>query len=109
MSRGGKTSDSFVDTGLLRDHVSKLHRERKIAYELYENVSMLKSISDPTISYQYNSILRDIAQLIEYFNKMADVLSHVSDDAVQLSYELGELIENDTENIHRITSNTYML
>lgn len=99
----------FVDTGLLRDHVSKLREEKKIASELYENVVAMKSLSDPTIAYQYDSIIRDIEQMIEYFDRMAISLAHIDDEAVQLSHVLKDLIEDDTENVRRTTSNTYML
>ncbi len=109
MSKGGNYGGTFVDTGLLRDHVSKLRREKNIVSELYANVRAMRNLSDPTISYQYNSILRDIEQMIEYFERMASVLAHVDDEAVQLSLELRNLIESDTENTHRTISKTIML
>ena len=99
----------FVDTGLLRDHVSKLREEKKVAARLYENVAAMKNVSDPTVSYQYDPVLRDIEQLMEYFGRMANLLDHIVDDAVQLSLVLSTLVEDDTELTRRIASHAFML
>lgn len=104
-----KRDHTYVDTGYLRDHVSKLREERKIAVRLYDNVAAMKRCDDPNKAYQYNSILRDINQMIQYFDRMSSILSNVCDDAVHLSHELGNIIENDTERTRRITSDTFML
>lgn len=104
-----KRNNSFVDTGYLRDHVSKLREQKKIASKLYDNVSYMKRNDDPNNAYQYNSVLRDINQMIQYFDRMAAVLSKACDDAVQLSYDLGDVIESDTENVRRTLSKTFML
>ena len=105
MSRYG----SFVDTGFLRNHISELRREKQIALELHENVKNMKGLSDPTVSYQYDSILRNIEQLIEYFDRMAKSLSHIDDEAVQLSQKLGSIIENDTELTEKKVSSKFVL
>lgn len=109
MSNGHKKNCLFVDTGLLRDHVSKLHEEKKLAIGLYENVNAMKTGSDLTISHRYNSILRDIEQLIEYFSRMADLLADIDDDAVHLSHRLHILLEDDTERIRHVSSKNFML
>ena len=109
MSKGGNESGLFVDTGLLRDHVSKLRNEKKIASQLYANTVAMKGLDVQNSSYQYDLILRDIDQLVVYFKKMADLLDHVDDEAVQLSRMVGGMIENDSERIQKIVSNTFML
>lgn len=109
MSKGFNKNSLFVDTGLLRDHVSKLREEKKLAIRLYENVAAMKRVSDPTISYQYNPILRDIEELMEYFGRMANLLDSIADDAIQLSHEIGALIEDNTELTRQVTSNNFML
>lgn len=100
---------SFVDTGLLRDHVSKLRQQKKIASRLYENVAAMKRLSDPSVAYQYNSILRDIQQMIDYFDRMAKELDHIGDEAVELSHRIGEMIEDSTEKTRRTISKNFML
>lgn len=102
-------NDYFVDTELLRDHVSKLKRQKKLAYLLYDNINAMKQYSDPSMSYQYNSVLRDVEQLIQYFEKMAETLDHIDDKAVQLSQTIGDIIEDDTERLRRKTSEIFML
>ena len=99
----------FVDTGLLRDHVSKLREERKLACKLYDTVLAMRRMSDPSVAYQYNSILRDVEQLIEYFGRMADLLSTASDEAVQMSRQIGSLIQDETEYAHHVTNQNIML
>ena len=109
MIKGYNKNGLFVDTGFLRDHVSKLRQEKKIASELYENVKNMKNLSDPTVAYQYDSILRDIQQLIDYFAKMADSLAHIEDEAIQLSQEINQLIEDGTDETNRRVSQELML
>lgn len=99
----------YVDTGLLRDHVSKLREEKKLASRLYENVVVMKAMADPMESYRYDAVLRDVAQLIEYFEAMAKQLTHVADDAVQLSNHLRGMIEDSTELSRRITDAEILL
>ena len=99
----------FVDTGYLRDHVYKLREQKKLASRLYESVAAMKQNSDPSVSYQYNAVLQDIEQLVEYFNRMARSLSEVEDHAILLHHELGELIQDDTDKLRRTVSNTFML
>ena len=109
MSKGYNKNGLFVDTGLLRDHVSKLREERKLASRLYESVAAMKSGADPTVAYQYDPILRDIERMAAYFGRMADTLSHVCDDANQLSKELGAMIKNESDLTRYISSKNFML
>jgi len=109
VSNGGNHSGTFVDTELLRDHVSKLREEKKIALKLYENVRAMKALSDPANAYQYDSILRNVEQMLEYFDRMYKVLDNVEDDAVQLSHELTRMMEDDTYDTRHIVSKSIML
>lgn len=87
----------FVNEGLLRDHVTKLHKQKKDALTLYERVVSMKELCDPIDLYKYDSILSDVNQLILYFDKMAEILAHIDDESVLLSMKLGSLILKDTE------------
>ena len=99
----------YVDTGLLRNHISKLREEKKLASRLYENIAVMKTVADPMVAYQYDSVLRDIEQVIEYFNAMANQLAHIADEAVQLSQELRDMIEDSTDLSQHITSKNFVL
>ena len=93
----------------MRDHVSQLREQRKLAARLYEKVKAMKDLCDPSVAYQLDPILNRAAELKDYFRKMADLLSRVDDDAVQLSLELGNLIEDETARTRHASSQAFML
>lgn len=99
----------YVDTGLLRDHVSKLREEKKLASRLYENVTVMKTLADPMNAYRFDPVLRDVAQLIEYFDAMANQLTHVDAEAVRLSNSVRGVIEDNTDLTRRITDENFLL
>lgn len=105
----GNNNGLYVDTGLLRDHVSKLREEEKLATRLYENIVDMKVAADPMETYQYDSLLRDIEQMISYFNAMANLLAHIADEAVQLSHELRGMIKDSTDLSQSITEKIFVL
>lgn len=105
----GYNNGLYVDTGLLRDHISKLQKEKKLASRLYENIVAMKTVTDPMATYQYDSVLRDIEQMIEYFNTMANQLAHIVDEAVQLSDELRGIIVDSTDLSRRIAAENFVL
>lgn len=108
MSSGYGKGGLFVDTGLLRDHVSKLRERKKTATRLYETVVAMKRMDDPGVAHRYNSVLREIQQLIEYFDRMAALLDNVSDDAVELSHRIESLLENSTDYTRRTISENFL-
>lgn len=109
MSKAYHKNGLYVDTGLLRDHISKLQEEKNLAYRLYEEIAVMKIAADPTAVYRYDSVLRDIAQMIEYFNTMANLLTRVDDEAVQLSKELRGVIKDSTELNQHIVAEKFVL
>ena len=109
MIKGSRHTGLFVDTGLLRDHVSKLREEKKMANRLYENLNAMRNADDPSVAYKYNSALRDTQRLAEYFSRMAEVFARIEDDAVELKNELGAMIKDDTAQLHNTVNNTFML
>lgn len=109
MSRSNNKNGLYVDTGLLREHISKLQEEKKLASRLYENIVAMKTVADPTVTYQYDSVLHEIEQVIEYFNAMANQLTHINDEAIQLSQELRGLIEDSTDLSQHITAESFVL
>lgn len=109
MSKGYNANGLYVDTGLLRDHVSKLQSEKKLASRLYQNIVFMKNLADPMVAHRYDSLLRDIKQLIEYFDAMSDQLARTADEATRLSYELRYEIKDSTELSQRIISKSFLL
>lgn len=100
---------SYVDAGLLREHVSKLREEEKLASRLHENIAVMKAAADPLAAYQYDSVLHDIEQMIRYFHAMANLLAQIDDEAVRLSDELRGIIEDSTVLSQRITADSFVL
>lgn len=110
MSTRTKDNNSmFVDIASLRDHISTLQEEKKIALRLYESVLITKNASEPEFQYQYDRILYNINQMIRYFDKMVETFEYIGEEAWRLSYELKGIIEKETENVRDITSRTFML
>lgn len=109
MSRGYNKNGVYVDTGLLRDHISKLRQENKLATELYDSISAMKAVSDSAVAYQYDMVLREIGQIIEYLNTMANQLARIEEEAAQLSYELRGMIEDSTDLSHHIITRSFVL
>ena len=109
MSKGHHKNGLFVDTRFLRDHVSKLYEEKKMAAKLYETVVAMKQHSDPADVQRYDSILQDVDALLEYFGRMARLFAEIDDDVVQLENSLGRMIEDDTNRVRHTVSSTFML
>lgn len=109
MSKGNHRTGVYVDVGLLRDHVSKLREEKKTAMKLYDSVVMMRECSELPAGGQYSAVLRDVNQLIEYFNRMARVLAEAEDEAIRISKEIGIAIEDETELTRHTSSQNYML
>lgn len=109
MSKDYHKNGLYLDTGLLRDHVSRLREEKKLASRLYENVVVMKTVADPMVAYQYDLVLRDIEQMIEYFNTMANQLAHIDDEAVRLSHEVRGMIEDSTDMSQRVAAESFAL
>lgn len=105
----GYNNGLYVDTGLLRDHISKLREEKKLASRLYESIAAMKTAADPMAAHQYDSVLGDIGQMIEFFKAMANQLDHIDDEAVQLSHELRGIIKDSTDLSQRITAENFVL
>ena len=97
MSKNGHKNGLYVDTGLLRDHISKIQKEKELAFRLYESVAAMKTVDDPTTESQYDTVLRNVDQLIEYFDGMINQLCRIHDEAIELSYELRGMIEDSTQ------------
>lgn len=109
MRKGHKHDGFFLDTGLLRDHVSKLQNQQKIAEGLRENLQAMQRVADPETYVQYKVVLRDVDLLCEYLTGMARALDNTGDEAVVLSREIAAMITDDTVQTRYISSNTFML
>ena len=94
----------FVNTGFLREHVLKLRTEKKIALELRENVEAMKYLVELDELYKIQAILRDIDMMIDYFEKMADSMDTIGNEAVYLSRTIGGIVQDDTDATKSVVS-----
>lgn len=108
MSKGNNNC-LYVDTGLLRDHISKLQEEKKLVSRLYESIVAMKTVADPMAAHQYDLVLRDIEKMIEYFNAMSKQLNYIADETVQLSNEIRSIIVDSTDLSRRIATENFVL
>lgn len=99
----------LVDTRYLRNHVSSIHEEKKIASQLHEHIALMRDMDDPNISQQYSLILYEIEQLISYFEKMANTLDLIEQEAMQTSRSIKKAIEHGTATTENVTSNSFQL
>ena len=109
MRKGYKSDGFFLDTGLLRDHVSKLQRQRKTAEQLRETIRQMQRVAEPETVAQYKAVLRDVDLLCAYFTRMAQALTQTGDEAVVLSREIAAMLEEDTAQTHHTVTNSIML
>jgi len=98
-----------VDTGLLREHVSVVLEEKRIAMELQSHVETLMRISGDSARPQYQSILNRIENLVLYYQKMADALETVGEDAVMLHREIASKLRDDNDEATHVVSQHLML
>ena len=109
MRKGYNTNGTFVDTGLLRDHVSKLRSEKRIASQLRDSIVAMRNSSDGTAYGSYNSVLRDVNQLIDYLERMARLFDEAEGQAARISYETAREIDRNIAETLRTSSNSFML
>ncbi len=109
MSTRYSSDGLFVDTRLLRDHVSKLREKKKTATRLYESVKGMRRADDPESAYRYRAILQEIDTLIEYFGRMAALLDNVGDDAVELSHKIQKIFEDGADYTRYTISENFLL
>lgn len=109
MRNGYKNDGFFIDTGLLRDHVSKLKNQRKIAEKLRESIQAMQRVAKPETFVQYKAVLREVDLLCEYLTRMVRALDHTGEKAVELSSKLTAMLVDDIEQTRHITSNELML
>lgn len=57
----------------------------------------MRNRCEPEDVYKYNSIIRDIDNIIEYFERMSRSLSHIADEATHLSRKINKIIEDGNE------------
>ena len=109
MRKGHKYDGFFLDAGLLRDHVSKLQNQRKIAERLRENLLAMQRVADPETFAQYTAVLRDVDLLCEYLTCMARALDNTGDKAVTLNREITAIIIEDAAHTRNVASHALML
>ena len=102
-------SGTFVNTGLLRDHVSTLQEERKTALQLRESLIAMRNNCDSADFSSFTPVLRNVNQLIEYLERMARFLAETEEKVIVISRETARQIEDQSLHIGHVSSSTFML
>ena len=97
-------SSYYFDTRSLRDHVSDLREEFRVAQRLHETVKRVRDTGDPLLWQEYGRVLNRIGELQHYFERMIDVLDNAAFDAAKLSQELGKTIQDGTDKIQDLNN-----
>lgn len=109
MRKGYNTNDTFIDAGLLRDHVSKLRSEKKMATRLRESIRAMQQCRGEYADSKYYSALHDVDMLIEYLERMARLLAEAEERAIQISRETNVIITDRTDETRNVSSHSFML
>lgn len=109
MRKGYNTNGTFIDTGLLRDHVSKLRAEKKMATRLRESIIAMQQCSDEYAGSKFHSALYDADMLIEYLERMARLLAEAEERVIQISRETDVMITDRADETRHVSSHSFML
>ena len=99
----------YLNTRLLRDHVSEVQDERRTAQRLKEAVRMTRDLGNPAAAGQYRRILESVDSLEGYFGRMANALETISDKGYQMYTRIGRMIEDDTDRTRSENNKRFML
>ena len=89
----------FVDTRSLRDHVSIIQEEQKTARQLYQSVSLLRDVCDPSQEPNVRRALSRIQDLITYFERMEEGFEQMEQEAFQVHDSIASMLREDTDRV----------
>ena len=93
-----------IDTALLREHVSVVQEEKRLAMQLQSQIELLKRISEVESVQQYQQILNKVDNLVQYYQNMADALDTAGDLAVEYYREIAAILQDDTDEAKSVIS-----
>ena len=70
---------------------------------------MMRNLDDPNVWQKYNSVLNEVEQMLSYFQKMADALELIEQEAFAVNHSIENVIEGSTETIRTVTAKSFML
>ena len=97
-----------INTRLLRDHVSAVREEKRLAQQLQNKVELLKRISGEGERPAYQYILGRVECLVRYYQKMADALEEVGDEAEYLYRQLAKRLRDENDAARSEISSTFL-
>lgn len=84
----------FLDTKLLRQHVTQIERELRCAQTLYDHIETARNLTAEELRDSYSRLLEDTQCLVTYFRAMANVIDNVSTNAEQTVLRIGRLLQD---------------
>lgn len=90
----------FFDTRSLRDHVSEVQEERRVAQRLRDAVAFTRDNSDPSLRGEYNHVIYSVEKVQRYFLKMAEVLDDTASETVRVSRAIQNAVRESTDRLN---------
>lgn len=87
----------YVNTRLLRDHVSDVAEQKKLAQQLLERIDWMQTADVDGPQDQYCHLQQKIHNLIQYYNNLEITLEEIEEKAVYLSRDIRNTVRSDTE------------
>lgn len=84
----------FLDTKLLRQHVTQIEQELRYTRILYDHIATARDRSGEELRGAYLKLLQDIQCLMDYFRVMAKVVDNIGDNAEYTVLRLGKLLQD---------------
>lgn len=70
---------------------------------------MMRNLDDPNTWQKYNSVLNEVEQMLLYFQKMADTLELIEQEAFAVSRYTKNTIEGNSETVKRVIADSFFI
>lgn len=97
-----------IDLQLLRDYMSAVLKEKRLAQQLYSEVEGVSRISDDSTILQYRQILSRVEILIQFYQKMEETLQGVEENAIAIHREIMARLREETDEGKHVLPNAYL-
>lgn len=94
-----------IDLRLLRDYMSAVLKEKRLAQELYSKVEGVSRFSDDSSRLQYRKILSRIENLIHFYQRLGETLQGVEENTIAIHREIMTRLREETDEGKRVLPN----
>lgn len=91
-----------IDIRLLRDYMSAVVEEKRLAQQLYSKVEGLCRMCDDSEKTRYYKLLRDVEVLLVYYARLEDSLQNVELNTIAIHNEITARLRDETDEVKRM-------